>query len=264
MRVRLIDGQNRITVSANQTVYRFSQSGALDAYPYDGTAPFSGVNLSYNQQGDLLVGGTFGARFSLLPNTQLTSDGIAHVIGTNDDDAITTAQTGGKIRFTVNGDSVDLDSADVKGINVRMAGNSSNSLNVFVLPCSSRAARRTTRAPPPAETTPSSPPWARTPCSLAMATINSALATPMKPPPRTRSLAATATRPSRSPAGIRHHPGQRQLNNRNHRSVDRRAGHRRQRKQHAEVIRERRHTRRRKWQQHRSAQSHRPLRHHYR
>ena len=90
------------------------------------------MNLSYNQQGDLLVGGTFGARFSLLPNTQLTSDGIAHVIGTNDDDVITVAPaSGGKMRFTVNGDAVDFAAADVKGINVQLY-DGNNSLNVSV------------------------------------------------------------------------------------------------------------------------------------
>ena len=58
-----LDSQNRITVAANGTLFRFSGGGTLDAYPFNGIAPFDGGPISYDSQGRLVVGGPFGITF---------------------------------------------------------------------------------------------------------------------------------------------------------------------------------------------------------
>ncbi len=127
----ILDAQNRITVAANGTLFRFSSSGTLDAYPFNGTAPFDGGPISYDDQGRVVVGGpfgiTFGQPYGLEPIAQLDQNGIAHVYGTNGDDTVAVSTvTGGKLRFTMNGETVDLVATDVKGIRMDMYAGATN------------------------------------------------------------------------------------------------------------------------------------------
>lgn len=126
-----IDSQNRILVATGGTIFRYTTTGTLDAYPYNGTAPFTGFSLSEDDQGRILSSSTDGGqvdeRYDTVRSTQLDSNGVAHVAGTNTIDSVTIRRiSGDRYQFVENGETTDLSAPKVKSIEVDLFNGDDN------------------------------------------------------------------------------------------------------------------------------------------
>ncbi len=127
-----IDSQGRTLVATVGTIFRYSTTGKLGAYPFNGTAVFEESSFSEDDQGRILGTNAAGieTRYALVPSLQLDSDGIAHIFGTIGADSVTVGRiSNDRYQFVVNGQTFDLAAPKVKEIDINLF-NGDNTIDV--------------------------------------------------------------------------------------------------------------------------------------
>jgi uncharacterized delta-60 repeat protein len=126
-----VDSQNRILVANEGTIFRYSTSGTLDSYPFNGTAQFVGFSISEDDQGRILTDShdnrVIDQRYATVPFTQLDSNGVAHIFGTIDKDTVSVSRiSNDRYQFIVNGETTDISAPKVKEIDINLYNGDSN------------------------------------------------------------------------------------------------------------------------------------------
>lgn len=128
-----LDDQGRVIVSAQGTIFRFSPSGALDSYPFNGTVPFTGGVKAIDDEGKVYT--YDGRQYGMVLAQQLDRNGIVQITTDYNDDVIDiTDAGGGKIRVVVNGESKLFRTRDIKGFNVQAFDGDLHFHTVYPLP----------------------------------------------------------------------------------------------------------------------------------
>jgi uncharacterized delta-60 repeat protein len=112
-----LDAQNRILISAQDTLFRFSPTGTLDAYPFNGTAPLPSPVRSVDAQGNVFAAD--GMKYGLVLPQQLDANGIVRIVTDSRDDVIDISAGSGRVRVVVNGESVRFRLGDVRGFDIK-------------------------------------------------------------------------------------------------------------------------------------------------
>jgi uncharacterized delta-60 repeat protein len=129
----LVDGQNRIVVSAVNSIFRYSPNGTIDAYPFNGSVPFPTLMTAVDDAGNVTGGDR--KRYGLVPPQQLDQAGVVQIISDNRDDTIAITDAGnGKLRVVVNGESRLFRVRDVKGFNVQTYDGELNFSSALAVP----------------------------------------------------------------------------------------------------------------------------------
>ncbi|MGC4033522.1 MAG: hypothetical protein QM754_17680 [Tepidisphaeraceae bacterium] len=114
----VVDAQNRIVVSADNTIYRLSPAGVMDAYPFNGTAPFPARMASIDSAGNVITND--GQRDTLVSPQQINAKGIINIVTDNQDDVIKIADAGnGRTRVIVNGESKLFKTSVIRGVSIK-------------------------------------------------------------------------------------------------------------------------------------------------
>lgn len=117
-----VDAQGRTLVATGGTILRYTTSGKLDSYPFNGTVHFDGLGIAQDKHGNILTtrdADRVQERDVILPFTQLGSDGVAQIFGTFGNDTVSIRKIAGdRLQFVVNGETTDLSASKVKQINI--------------------------------------------------------------------------------------------------------------------------------------------------
>ena len=133
-----LDDQNRITALAGNKLYRFSATGQLAGFPFDGSQTLAGLyDPLIDDAGRLLVSNGYTiTRYDVHDDITLGRDGVVYVTApTGDhDDTVTTALAGDQITVALNGDTKSFDAADVTGFTLYLSDGENTATSTLDLP----------------------------------------------------------------------------------------------------------------------------------